>query len=236
MDKEQDSKESPELNNPETDEVKVESPPEFDQRFEKLRSDLTDQVNGVAKKLESAIAKLAQSSTPKEETKNKSTLEALREEFESKSKLLEEKLTAQETLIRERETKALQSEIEKKTVLLFSRKDAKGNELDDVQEAFEDFSLRYPVSKFVEDNGVILFQTDKGTKTLESLVIEWRESKTGKRYIKAAIKPGTGIKEGDENNQIPESPKRVPGQIGKPRRTLTQIQEELSSGKSRIKS
>ena len=236
------------------DSTKEEKPPESsndsfekeDLKYQSLKQEFNQSLNGVVLKLEKKFQSelqtiLEEMKKPKEENKvtletdkEKSnisdssglTVETLKAEYEAKAKELEEKFAASEAeRLRDKKNSFLAG-VKSQVVQRFAKLG-----FDDIESATEVFYSMHSEDNFIQgDGGTILYRIGEDQySSLDMLTEEWKKGKIGKRFLKVNQPKGASL---DEPSKQPK-----PSSTNKPKRRLTlrQIEEGLQEGKVKVK-
>lgn len=145
---------------------------------------------------------------PVKKDKATQTIEVLKSEYEQKQLELEARLNAEIEKLRneqqEKEQAVFQATVRSKLISQLTK-----SGFEDPEETLDVFLHKHPINNFITGvEGIYLYkksEDDQG-KTLEKLVSDWKETKTGKRYLAADKLPnGAGLQETTKPTKVQDT-------------------------------
>jgi len=219
-----------------------------DLKYQSLKSEFNQSLNGVVLKLEKKFQSelqtiLEEMKKPKEENKvtletdkeesktddtgdTKLTIQTLKAEYEAKAKELEEKFAASEAERLKDKKNTFLAGVKSQVVQRFAKLG-----FDDIESATQVFYSMHSEDNFIQgDGGTILYKIGEDQySSLDMLTEEWKKGKIGKRFLKVNQPKGASLDEPSKQAKPSSTDK------SKKRLTLRQIDEGINNGSIKVK-
>ena len=237
--------ENKEENPPESTPVSFGSSEKEDLKYQSLKQEFNQSLNGVVLKLEKKFETqlqtiLEEMKKPKEENKvtletdldkkdsdsGSLTIQTLKAEYEAKAKELEEKFAASEAERLKDKKNNFLAGVKSQVVQRFAKLG-----FDDIESATQVFYSIHSEDNFIQgDNGTVLYKIGEDQySSLDMLTEEWKKGKIGKRFLKVDQPKGASLDEPSKQ------PKPSSTDKSKKRLTLRQIDDGINNGSIKVK-